>query len=186
MTKEKELKLASEGVKIGEDAKKRVAAIDAETKILLKNAENNDASNRVEVQDNMDEETNFHMQLLESPEFPAFMEKWYSDHTTDAYKYTRGKFEDAWIAHCKSIQDGAEPLTHRPGLTCGRYDSATKTWVTDDTLILPKQDDEKSKLSAGRFNRDTNTWETEKHIEKDSASGLTSGRWNPDKKVWER
>lgn len=135
----------------------------------------------------------FRMQLLQSPEFPAFMERWYAFHQDDPYKYTEGKFEDAWKQHCLALQFGVtDALANQSSdsdsrkLSAGKWDSIKQTWVTDDTLIRSKQDSEKSVQTAGHWNRDSQQFETDRPIEPESKTGLTCGKWDPEKKRWIR
>jgi hypothetical protein len=106
----KELIIASEGLKIFEDNKKRIAAIDAEKEALLaKNAENNDA--QTVVLDNMDEAENFRIALLNepgAPEYIAFDEKWKKDNKDNPWKNDQDAKYNAWVQHCHNLRLGVE------------------------------------------------------------------------------
>jgi hypothetical protein len=140
--------------------------------------------------DQQEEAEDFRMNLLYSPEFPLFSDKFYNvDHKDDSYKYSRGKFEDGWVAHCRSIQLGVTDALSSQGsdsrkLTAGKWNQDAKQWETTSIQNRSKQDSKKPQLTAGRWNNDSQQWETERQVEKDSVSGLSAGKWDRSKKQW--
>lgn len=132
--------------------------------------QNQDCQTCQKKEQDSEESRDFRMQLLNGPEFHAFMDRW--DESSRSDKYNRGVFNDAWVEHCRGLQLGIiQPLADQKP-------TERRIWLDSTGNREPSRT---GKLTAGRYKgkdaAGNDIWESEKPIEPDSKSGLTAGRY---------